>query len=259
MESTSQVLQDHSTEPILFDQISQTPTNPWTDSADYDDNKIQGNNEGVSLRIPDSELLEQSIIAGPADDHSPVDTKPLKVSSDILSQFDPLASVEEEAAREAWNSAESHPPPPRPASPQTPPPPPLKDPVEPPSGPSPSQPSGLPSFPSLASLAKSFSIPALSRSRPVSFDAAKAVPSPTTLSSFATQQDVPQDRDTSTPDGTTIQTITLNNDGTSSPPPGHRDEIPFDFQKFLDQMKSRSADPVSKYLRSCVLLPMLPL
>ena len=27
-------------------------------------------------------------------------------------------------------------------------------------------------------------------------------------------------------------------------------EIQFDFQKFLDQMKSRSAEPVSKYLRS---------
>ena len=29
-------------------------------------------------------------------------------------------------------------------------------------------------------------------------------------------------------------------------------DVQFDFQKFLDQMKTRSADPVSKYLRSCV-------
>lgn len=29
-----------------------------------------------------------------------------------------------------------------------------------------------------------------------------------------------------------------------------KDEISFDFQKFLDQMKSRNAEPVSKYLRS---------
>jgi hypothetical protein len=29
---------------------------------------------------------------------------------------------------------------------------------------------------------------------------------------------------------------------------------PFDFQKFLDQMKSKSAEPVARYLRSCVLL-----
>ena len=29
---------------------------------------------------------------------------------------------------------------------------------------------------------------------------------------------------------------------------------PFDFQKFLDQMKSKSAEPVARYLRSCVPL-----
>jgi Rab5 GDP/GTP exchange factor len=29
---------------------------------------------------------------------------------------------------------------------------------------------------------------------------------------------------------------------------------PFDFQKFLDQMKSKSAEPVARYLRSCVML-----
>ena len=28
---------------------------------------------------------------------------------------------------------------------------------------------------------------------------------------------------------------------------------PFDFQKFLDQMKTKSAEPVARYLRSCVL------
>jgi hypothetical protein len=257
MESTSQVLPDRPTEPILFDRISQTPINPWTDSsAGFDDNKTEGHNEGVSLRISDSELLEQSNITGPAAEDSPVDTKPLKVSSEILNQFDPLASIEEEAAREAWNSAESHPPPPRADSPHTtPPPPPVKDPVDPPSGSSPGQPFSSSSFPSLASLAKSFSIPVLSRSRPVSLDAAKAVPSPATLSSFATQQDVPHGN-TSILDGTT--THTTSND-TSSPPPGlgDRDEIPFDFQKFLDQMKGRSAEPVSKYLRSCVLLATL--
>jgi hypothetical protein len=29
---------------------------------------------------------------------------------------------------------------------------------------------------------------------------------------------------------------------------------PFDFQKFLDQMKFKGAEPVARYLRSCVLL-----
>lgn len=36
--------------------------------------------------------------------------------------------------------------------------------------------------------------------------------------------------------------------------PKDKDKDPsFDFQKFLDQMKSKGAEPVARYLRSCVL------
>jgi len=34
--------------------------------------------------------------------------------------------------------------------------------------------------------------------------------------------------------------------------PGKDKDPPFDFQKFLDQMKSKSAEPVARYLRSFV-------
>ena len=43
----------------------------------------------------------------------------------------------------------------------------------------------------------------------------------------------------------------------SPPTTPRRDKDPqFDFQTFLDQMKSRSADPIAKYLRSHVLSPL---
>lgn len=254
--ATSQVM--HDSRPIttiLFDQTSQTPANPWTDSTDFDDKKAQAPNEDIPLRTPDPELLDQSIVAGIEAEESPVDTQPPKVSTDILNQFDPLASLEEEAAREAWNTSESHPPPPRTPSPSTPPVPPLKDTLESPSESSPDQPSGSSSFPSLAALTRNFSIPGLSRSRPVSLDAAKAVPALPTLSSFEVQQNTPRDDSATTPNGSATQPATQSRSGTPSLTLGgkEREEIPFDFQKFLDQMKSRGAEPVSKYLRSCVI------
>lgn len=246
MESTSQVLQNRPITTVPFDQ---TPINPWTDSGDKN---AEGSHDSTPLRTPDPALLDQTVIAGLEAEESPVDTKPPKVPNDVLSQFDPLANLEEEAAREAWKASESHPPPPR--SPSPPPPPPLKDAADPhPTESSPSQPSG--SFPSLAALARSFAIPALSRSRPASFDAAKAVTS-TTLYSFTGQPDALRD-DGTIPNGSPSRTTTQSRSRTPSPA-RERQEVPFDFQKFLDQMKSRGAEPVSKYLRSCVILAMLP-
>jgi Rab5 GDP/GTP exchange factor len=260
MESTSQVLHDHPIASILFDQTTQTPVNPWTDATDFDDKNPQVNNEDIPLRTPDPELLDQSIVAGIQAEESPIDTK---VSNDILSQFDPLASLEEEAAREAWNTSESHPPPPRsPSAPTTPPFPPVKDAAAPPPPElSQGQPSGSSSFPSLAALARTFAIPALSRPRPVSLDAAKPVPSPATLSSFEVQQDTARDNSTTTQNGSATRPSSQSRNGTPSPATGGKesDEIPFDFQKFLDQMKSRNAEPVSKYLRSYVIPTILSL
>ncbi|KAG5654186.1 hypothetical protein H0H81_006568 [Sphagnurus paluster] len=223
--------------------------NPWTDVIDPDISKSHSINEDThkELQTPDPALLDQVVTHGLESQvpDSPEAEKP-QVSQDVLSQFDPLASLEEEAARGAWETSESHPPPPRTPSPK-PPALPLKDAVASPRPESPSIP--LSPFPSLAALARSFSIPNLSRPRPLSLDGAKPVPSPATLSSLAAQQDTPR---ADTPVTSKSASHTPSGSGSASPVPGSREkgEIPFDFQSFLDQMKSRSAEPVSKYLRS---------
>jgi hypothetical protein len=243
--------------PVLIDQAS--PVNPWSDNTVSDEKS--NINEEILLQTPDPSLLDQSIATGFESISPPEDDPKPQVSKDVLSQFDPLANMEEEAAREAWETSEAHPPPPRTPSPVAAPTPPLKDLSKPSSPPESPQMSGgssaSSSFPSLAALARTFSIP-LSRPRPLSLDTAKAVPSPATLSSFASQQDTPRtDESTSGRDSATRRS-TPSGSGTASPVPGAREkgEIPFDFQNFLDQMKTRSAEPVSKYLRSYVIVIM---
>ncbi|KAK1234958.1 hypothetical protein PQX77_001832 [Marasmius sp. AFHP31] len=131
-------------------------------------------------------------------------------------------------------------------------------------------------FPSLAALARSFSIPSLPRPiRPVSLDTARPVPSPNTILSFAQQQgdaskaigvserrkekqkdeqvEVEEtkksERDEGEREGESSESaeksgsVDESGDNTSGDPP-------FDFQKFLDQMKTRNAEPVAKYLKS---------
>ncbi|KAJ3491805.1 hypothetical protein NLJ89_g11305 [Agrocybe chaxingu] len=197
------------------------------------------------------------------------------VAKEVLSEFDPLvASPEEKAARDAWETSEGHPPAPQPALvPATPPPrtplppmPPMKDLyISSPTSPDPTimSPGAAPSaaaitspssFPSFASFAKSFALP-LVRSRPQSLDgSAKAVPSPSTLSSFTSQQREAQQkgdvRDTGKAVASGSATPNRSGSRTSSPVPKPAPDGGFDFQKFLDQMKTKSAEPVSKYLRS---------
>lgn len=220
------------------------------------------------------------------------DNKPREVDPDVLDAFDPLASHEEQSAREAWASTEGRPPPtPPPKPPQaifapTP-----SSPAPPASVTAPERPS-TPSFPSLASLARSFALPNVNinalvagsgsgsstpskarKSRPASLDTATLVPTPIFPLSFASQQrnkalvDPEQDEEV-TARGSPKQRPA---DGTASPSPRVRalarekqesrsrsrggdpgaDKDPqFDFQKFLDQMKTRSAEPVAKFLRS---------
>ncbi|KAI0788866.1 hypothetical protein C8Q75DRAFT_719199 [Abortiporus biennis] len=190
-----------------------------------------------------------------------------RTKQEILDEFDPFASHEEKAAKEAWESSQSHPPP-LPPPPEThepssqstqvptvlPP-----QPVEPPSRTS----SPIPAaFPALAALARTFALPSLGghRSRPRSLDTAASVPSPTTISSFATQQAHPP-KSAPPYDSTALNAADAssgtNSGGRSTPTtrPSSRtsrdgDAPPFDFQKFLDQMKLRQAEPVAKYLRS---------
>ncbi|KZT21599.1 hypothetical protein NEOLEDRAFT_1181604 [Neolentinus lepideus HHB14362 ss-1] len=177
-----------------------------------------------------------------------------RISAELLNEFDPLAADhEEKAAREAWEQSESHPPAPvsqsssRPESPKlngssgshTP---------EPPLSPF-SQ-----SFPSLAALARTFALP-LSRTRPRSLDTAVSVPSPSTLSSFAAQQekqpiqelDEDQGGETNAP---STSRSTQRDEPRSGNGKEREKDPPFDFQKFLDQMKLKGAEPIAKYLRS---------
>ncbi|KAH9479330.1 Vacuolar protein sorting-associated protein 9a [Psilocybe cubensis] len=230
--------------------------NPWNDSP-AESSSVPSPKEKPAIAPLDPSLFEQPIFAGLNDGASTPEPK-REVTKEVLSEFDPLASQEEKAAREAWETSESHPPPPPQPRTPTPPVPPLKDlyitsPTSP--GPPTADSSGATaitspsSFPSFAAFAKSFSIPL--RNRPLSLDAsAKAVPSPSTISSFASQQAAPA---TQRPDGKAVasgsSTPNRTGSGSASPVPKASDGG-FDFQKFLDQMKTKSADPVSKYLRS---------
>ncbi|KAG6888872.1 hypothetical protein C0992_007268 [Termitomyces sp. T32_za158] len=194
--------------------------NPWSDAD---------NPKSEPLHTPDPSTMDQSIVHGLESVvlSAPTDNRPPQVSQEVLDQFDPLASLEEEAAREAWQAAEAHPPQPQPPVP------PLKD--NAPSSPPDAGTMASSSFPSFTALARTFAMPTFSRPRPLSVDQAQPVPSPATLS--ATLMDTPRnDNDASR----------LSPSGSGTP----QGEIPFDFQKFLDQMKSRNAEPVSKYLRS---------
>ncbi|TFK48565.1 hypothetical protein OE88DRAFT_1634651 [Heliocybe sulcata] len=193
--------------------------------------------EGAVGQIPDEEQTD----------------KP-RISKELLNEFDPLAADHaEKAAHEAWAHSESHPPPPVPPSP-------LRSESPKPSGSSgthtPDSPSSpfSPSFPSLAALARTFALP-LPRTRPRSLDTAVSVPSPATLSSFAAQQEkrpIPEVDETESSDTTAPSTSRpRRQDARASSNGKERDkDPPFDFQKFLDQMKMKGAEPVAKYLRS---------
>jgi len=238
--------------------------NPWDDTpaASTEDSKADKETPKPVATL-DLSVYEQPIFAGLKGEIPKTPEPRIGPTNDVLSEFDPLVSLEEKAARDAWEASESHPPPPRTPSP---PPPPLKEPyittpttpgltsdaAVTPSATAITSPSS--SFPSFAALARSFALPL--RPRPQSFDgSANAVPSPSTLSSFASQQEAPRNERPDTGKTVASGTSTPINrigSGTASPVPKPVDGG-FDFQKFLDQMKTKSADPVSKYLRSYVL------
>ncbi|KZP19384.1 hypothetical protein FIBSPDRAFT_911421 [Athelia psychrophila] len=203
--------------------------------------------------------------------HAPNPPEPAKQDHELLDEFDPLVDRDELAAREAWARAPSHPPPapipiPQPDDPASdtshePPPPPSKDAPAP--HPAPAPPSAEPprresgsGFPSFAALARTFSIPSISRPRPVSIDTAKPVPSPSALSALAnlkTQDAAPPPHDPETSsavEGPSTPAGRSEGGAAASPRPGRDKEPQFDFQQFLDQMKMKNAEPVAKYLRS---------
>ncbi|KIK56317.1 hypothetical protein GYMLUDRAFT_47084 [Collybiopsis luxurians FD-317 M1] len=248
--------------------------NPWSDSgglpiskshaAEVEVEKLrkEGDEEPEfhhTLHTPDPSTFDQSVAEGFAAD--PQASAPPLVSppaTEVLQEFDPLADQEAEYAKKAWEESEGHPPPVPPhdgTSSPPPPVPPLKDLPSPSQSPPTSIGSGFPS--SLAALARSFSIPSLARSpnsksRPLSMETAKPVPSPNTLSTFASQQGPSHPQSKSTEDGERREEGDYSGESDSGSESSKRDQSdpPFDFQNFLDQMKMRSAEPVSKYLKS---------
>ncbi|KAF9240615.1 hypothetical protein BU15DRAFT_45672 [Melanogaster broomeanus] len=261
---------------------SETP-NPWADEPP----KLQFK----PVQTPDPAPIEEaapSIFTSSITPQS-VDSG-VHISKDVLKEFDPLAVPDELNSRRAWADAEAHPPPPRPQSsistraharsgsqdlpPGTP--------GSRPSTPAPQSSAHSPSasvsspsaFPSLAAIARSFSIPSVvkPRSRPLSMDTAKPIPSPSppTVASVAAQQQPPSHIDVPSP---LSRPLLLQPDGNaeSQSAPSTRSVTPsggnynavvvsesprkdkdpqFDFQNFLNQMKSKGAEPVAKYLRS---------
>ncbi|KAK0188691.1 hypothetical protein F5146DRAFT_983263 [Armillaria mellea] len=222
--------------------------NPWKDATADDAQKGRDLEASIHrLKTPDPSALDESITSGLGTQVSlPPDPVPeLANAQEVLEEFDPLVNQEEKDARKAWESSEGHPPhtDPSPVAPT----PPSKDQTPPNDVQASSS-----SFPSLAALARSFQMPKLTHSRPLSLDMAKPVPSPDTLSSFASQQQRP-------PKYEPISQANPEPSRTSTPGIVREDspavdqskgDPPFDFQKFLDQMKSRSAEAVSKYLKS---------
>ncbi|KAJ7105475.1 hypothetical protein C8R43DRAFT_1046452 [Mycena crocata] len=240
---------DPSPPPDAAPQISvPTDPNPWDDRPTPTASKKEEEEEQPTpveerpLHTPDPSTLDHSFSGFEAGPSVTLDLKPA-VSDQVLSEFDPLANQEDVAAREAWESAEAHPPPPRTPSP-TPPIPPLKDgPADPPQ----STPSSS-VFPSFSALARTFSIPIRSRSRPGSMDIARGVPSPSTLTAFVEQQQQQQSQDPQPAAAASTSETTTS--GSSTPSDASKADPPFDFQKFLDQMKTRHAEVVAKYLKS---------
>ncbi|KAF9785063.1 hypothetical protein BJ322DRAFT_1005805 [Thelephora terrestris] len=218
------------------------------------------------------------------------DTSPFSSSSPIvhvdqavLDEFDPLGTKIEQEAKQAWEQSEHHPPvvppksPPvqpelptqdRPTSPPPttqPPPPPAPIPVP---GPSVSR-STTPSLSGLAAIARNFiPISPVRNPRPLSIDQASVLPSPTVATFGASIRDQGATHKRSQSLGPASRPSNpeaqLRHDDSRPQTPGSAPRTPksatkdidkdhppqFDFQLFLEQIKSKGAEPVAKYLRS---------
>ena len=248
---------------VTLSQISKAASKDVGDDLDLDpwhDDSLDGNKTPVEkpphqLETPDPSVLDEAVVGGlhvEAKVQPDVQPRPL---TEILGEFDPLVHREEVEAREAWENSETHPPQPPSRTPSPAPTPPAKEVAvaSPPS--SAVSPSG---FSSLAAFTRSFTIPipGLQRPRPLSLDMAKPLTSPPTLSSLGSHPSTPRKR---TPEHDVAGGSAPNDRLSESLRPGgsssqNKDKVdqPFDFQKFLDQMKLKGAEPIAKYLKSCV-------
>jgi len=242
----------------LLTENAPQESNPWSDSEPTPPLVTR------PLHTPSPDTLENivSVEIKPDDDHAP----PLNshVPPDILDTFDPLAHQEEQCAREAWANAEGHPPPPpQPSHPK-------QDAPPPETG---TAAASTSTFPSFSSFARSFALPSLpnmnislvagTRARPQSLDMATLMTTPVHPVTFASQHDAEiSTRGSPKTDAVSLPLQVVQNalrrDDPSQERAGGKDKDPqFDFQKFLDQMKTKSAEPVARYLRSCVLQHLL--
>ena len=258
----------------LHTENSQQEPNPWGDSAPTPPLVMQPLHTPTPSALEDvasrsGEMKSDEDRTHELDSHAP---------EDILDTFDPLAHQEEQSAREAWANAQGHPPPSPPV-----PPPKQQDPLprEGESGTSGS--TSTSTFPSFSSFARSFALPSLpnmnislvagtggtgtgtgtgTKARPQSLETATLMSTPVhPAAAFASQQDT----ETSARGSPKTDPAAINPHAVQSAPrretpsqergAGPKDkDPPFDFQHFLDQMKSKGAEPVARYLRSCVLL-----
>ena len=217
------------------------PENPWASNTPTPTPKLVSNVEDAAPPPAVTPVFERAIT-------------PPALDPNVLSEFDPMVDKEEKEAREAWVTAESHPPPKPPAKDEeasvndesqeidAPPPPSLRhkqttsidifaD------GPS-SASSFTTVFPAFANIARSLSRQGTRND--VNRTGVEVLPSPTTLASMAKKQATAAAEETPKPAGG------------SGKNPSKSNEPPFDFQRFLDQLKTRSAEPVAKYFKRCV-------
>ena len=251
----------------LHTEDEQQEPNPWSDSAPTPPLVMQ------PLHTPSPGALDD--IASPSgemkSDQDRTHQLDSQLPADTLDTFDPLSHQEEQGARSAWANAEGHPPPPQPPIPL-----PKQDPLPQERASGTSESGSTSAFPSFSSFARSFALPSLpnmnmslvagtgtTRTRPQSLDTATLMSTPVHSAAFASQQDTETsargspkaDHATLPPHAVQSPLRRENPSQERSAVPNKDKDPPFDFQKFLDQMKSKSAEPVARYLRSCVLLP----
>jgi hypothetical protein len=253
----------------LHIENSQQEANPWSDSAPTPPLVIQPLHTPSPGALEDLDAASRS--GGMTSDEDRIHELDSQVHADTLDTFDPLAHQEEQSAREAWANAEGHPPPPVP--------PPKQDPLPQERESGASGPTST--FPSFSSFARSFALPSLpnmnmslvggtgigtgtgTRVRPQSLETATLMSTPVHPVAFASQQETEtSERGSPKADAAAslfphaVQSAPRRRENSSQErDAGPKDkDPPFDFQKFLDQMKSKSAEPVARYLRSCVLL-----
>jgi Rab5 GDP/GTP exchange factor len=171
-------------------------------------------------------------------------TPPATVDSSVLAAFDPLVDKEQQEASDAWATAEAHPPKPEPepskeehipANEQSPPQTPDRA-AQKPLPPDPDSPTKATPVPSSASaFTATFANLARTFSRPRSAAGQNAdIAGPSRLS------------------GEAVRPVTPVTSNARSDSRARSNEAVFDFQRFLDQLRNRNAEPIAAYLRRYV-------